>query len=181
MTPQGAHSSVCPAPAWPRPPGTALPSEDHGTNFRGCGGGSCSDIAVSCQIKEASKIAALNYIPADECHANNGRWKLVLHEEPWREQSDLLCVTGSPRARAWAERVATCSAHACAPGERAEVTGGRARQGPGHRRLCRGGGAAPRCCPTATCRCSCSQGRAKHRAPRSAEMLMKPLSSSDQC
>lgn len=87
-------------------------------------GGSCSDIAASCQIKEASKIAALNYIPADECHANNGRWKLALHEEPWQEQSDLLCVTGSPRARAWAERVATCSAHACAPGERVEVTGG---------------------------------------------------------
>lgn len=144
-------------------------------------GGSCSDIAASCQIKEASKIAALNYIPADECHANNGRWKLALHEEPWQEQSDLLCVTGSPRARAWAERVATCSAHACAPGERVEVTGGgRARRGPGHRRLCRGG-AAPRCCPTATCLCSCSQGRAKQRAPRYAEMLMKPLSSSDQC
>lgn len=34
VTPQGAHSSVCPTPAWPQPPGT----EDHGTNFRGCGG-----------------------------------------------------------------------------------------------------------------------------------------------
>lgn len=36
-------------------------------------GGSCSNITVSCQIKEASKIAALNYILADECHTNNGR------------------------------------------------------------------------------------------------------------
>lgn len=40
--------------------------------FQRQGGASCSGIAGSCRIKEASKIAALNYIPANESHTNNG-------------------------------------------------------------------------------------------------------------
>lgn len=57
-------SHILPAPR-PHLESTAVISEGVG--------GSCSNIAASCQIKEASKIAALNYILADECHTNNGR------------------------------------------------------------------------------------------------------------
>lgn len=49
-----------------------------------------SGITVSCRIKEASKIAALNYILADERHANNGCCKHSLHEETWHEWSYSL-------------------------------------------------------------------------------------------
>lgn len=40
--------------------------------FGRMGGGPCNGVAVSCRIKEASKIAALNYILADECPQTTG-------------------------------------------------------------------------------------------------------------
>jgi len=61
-------------------------------------GGPCSGIAVSCRIKEASKIAALNYIPADERHANNGRCTRSLGTSGLVPRSgDGVHAVGSPR------------------------------------------------------------------------------------
>lgn len=128
--PPSAAGPLCVPPKHsgdPRDPTSRMTPSTHGEDilskakclFRRRRGGPFSGITVSHRIKEASKIAALNYILADEHHANNGRCKHSLHEAPWHEWSYSSQQGWGPRcgvpmgACAWAEGVATCSAQAC--------------------------------------------------------------------
>lgn len=187
LPPAPAHAGSG-TPAWgdPRNPTSRMTPSTHEEDIQGKakrlfwrrGGGPCSSIAVSCRIKEASKIAALNYILADERHANNGRCKRSLHEEPWHEWSYSLqrgwgpCC-GAPTGSTWPCALPT-HVPPWGPHGDGQSSPGWVQWRWGHR------GAGPRHCQTAKGLYSCSQGRVKHRGRRDVQMLMKLLSSSDR-
>lgn len=86
-----AGGPLCVPPKHNGTPRTHRQDDTHGEDIQGKAkhlfqrrrGGPCSGIAMSCRIKEASKIAALNYILADECHANNGCCKSYSSQHGW--------------------------------------------------------------------------------------------------
>lgn len=155
--PVGGRSRACVPPKHSRTPQAAnIHREDiQGKRlFQRQGGGSCSGIAGSCRIKEASKIAALNYIPANERHANNGHCAT----SPGMGVSPLAARMGSP---GW---------H-CHRGDPTEAAAA-ALAGSGD------DGDIGELLLTGKSSYSCSQGRVRRWGRRDARMPMKSLSSS---